>query len=91
MNRCRAVQVDVTAAAIAAGAAAGDQPDLLEHVQMVGQQVGRDLCEPLEFQWGAVGAGQLIDDGETGGITERGVTLRSQRYGIHPWTICLDD
>ena len=81
------MQVDVTAAAVAAGAAAGDQPDLLEYVQVVSEKVGRDLGEPLQFQRGAVGAGQLVDDGEAGGIAERGVTLGSQHNRIHTSTI----
>ena len=82
-----AVQVGVATAAIAAGAAACDQPDLLEHVEMVGEEVGRDARERLELARGAVGPGQLLDDGEAGGIAERGVTLGSQRYRVHTWTI----
>ena len=75
-----AVEVDVAAAAVAAGAAAGDQPDLLEHVEVVGEQVRRDAGEPLQLDRGAVGAGQLVDDRQSGGIAERGVPLRSERH-----------
>ena len=82
-----AVEVDVAAASVAAGAAAGDQPDLLEHVEVVGEQVRRDPGEVLQLDRGAVRAGQLVDDGEAGRIAERGVSLRSERHRIHTPTL----
>ena len=78
-----AVEVDVTAAAVTAGAAAGDQPDLLEHVEVVGEKVGRDAGEALELDGGAIRASELVDDGQAGRIAERGVALRSNHHRIH--------
>ena len=78
-----AVEVDVAAAAVTAGAAAGDQPDLLEHVEVVGEQVRRDAGEVLQLDRRAVRADELVDDGQTGGIAERGVPLRTEHHRIH--------
>jgi hypothetical protein len=77
------VEVDVAAAAVSAGPAAGDQADLLQHVEMVGEEVGRGAGEPLQLHGSAVGGGELVDDGQPGGITEGGVTLRSGDDIVH--------
>ena len=84
-----AVEVDVAAAAVPAGAAAGDQPDLLEHVQVMGEEVGRDAGEALELDRSAIGARQLVHDREAGRIAEGGVPLRSKHSAVHSSSVWL--
>ena len=86
-----AVQVHVAAAPVPRGAGAADEPDPLQHVEVVGQQVRGQLDEGLELARHPVRDEQLVDDGETDGVAERGVPLGSGgSRGIHHPTIPLD-
>lgn len=68
-----AVEVDVAAATVPARPAAVDQADIFEHVEVVGEQVGRDVNQPLQLDRSAIGGGQFVDDGQSYGITQGGV------------------
>ena len=88
-----AVEVDVAAAAVAAGSAAADQADVLEHVEVVGEQVRRDGDEALQLDRGAVGGGELVDDRQPHGIAQRrvaGAAEITMLVGVHPTSISLD-
>jgi hypothetical protein len=82
-----AVKVDVAAAAVAAGTAAVDQPDLLEYIQVVGEQVGSDAEPALQLTRRAIRRNELVHDGQTEGVAEGGVPLRPKRHRIHPHSI----
>ena len=75
-------QVDVAAASVAARPAALDQPGRLEHVEVVGEQVRRHTDDVLELLRRPVRGGQLVDDRQTGRLTQRGVHRRPL---LQPW------
>ena len=37
---------------------------------MMGEQVGLDAHKAAQFDWGSIGYGELVDDGQSDGITE---------------------
>ena len=85
-----AVQVHVAAAPVPRGAGAADEPDPLQHVEVVGQQVRGQLDQGLELARHPVRGEQLVDDGETDGVAERGMPLGSGgSRGVHHPTIPL--
>ena len=73
-----AVEVDVASAAVARRTVAGDEADVLEHVEVVGQQVRREVDAVAQLDRGPVRHRQLVDDRQPGGVPERGVALGSQ-------------
>ena len=82
-----AVEVDVATATVAAGAATADQSDVLEHVEVMGEEVRWDVDAALQFARGAVRSGQFVDDGQSHGIAQRcvpGAAQISVLVGGHP-------
>jgi hypothetical protein len=66
-----APETDIATSAIATGAATGDHPYFLEHVEMVGEQIRSDPNELLQLYRGAVRGDELVDDHEPGRVAER--------------------
>ena len=89
------MQVHVAAAAVAARATAGDQPDRLEHIEMVGEQVRRRSPNALlQLRGDRSETDQLVDDGQTRRVAEGGVQLRSLLevcFVSYPLSISLSD
>ena len=71
--------MDVAAATVAARAGALDQADPLQHVEVVGQEVGLDPEAAAQLDRRPVGHGQLVDDGEADRVTEGGMAGRPFR------------
>ena len=71
-----APQMDVAPSAVPRGPGAGDQPVSLQHVEVVGEQVRRQLDEGLQLARHPVGDEQLVDDREPHGIAQRRVRAR---------------
>jgi len=64
-------QPQVTAAAVPLGTAAREQSGLLEHVQMVGEQVGRHRQHGRQFRRGDVAGGEDVGDQQPGRVGQR--------------------
>ena len=67
------LQLHVTTSSVAAGALPGDQPNRLEHVEVVGQQVRLRSGESPQLDRGPVRGDQLVDDRQPDRITDSGV------------------
>ena len=76
------VQVHVAASPVAARAAACDEPDMLEHVEVVSEQVGWNIDDLLQLDRRTIGSCELVHDRQAGRVAERGVPLRS-RHRCH--------
>ena len=70
-------QLQVGAAAVAVGAAAGDDPGLFQHVQVVREQVGRHGQHGGQLGGGRVPGQQRVGDPQPGDVGERGVQDRT--------------
>ncbi len=66
-------ETGVSAASIALGGHPFDDPELFERAEVMGEQVGVQVKHVGQLGRGAVGCGQLVDDRQPGGISERGV------------------
>jgi hypothetical protein len=66
-------QPQVVTAAVALGPAAGDHSGLLQHVQVVRQQVGRHRQYARQLGRGRVPREQRVGDGQPGRVGQRGV------------------
>lgn len=57
-----------------------------EHIEMVGEEAGRQIEPFTEFAWRPVAGRQLVDDGEANRLAERGVHLHalSESVGSGP-------
>jgi hypothetical protein len=69
--------LQVGAAAVAVGAAAGDDPGLFEHVQVVGEQVGRYGQHGGQLGGGRVPGHQRVGDPQPGSVSQRSVNDRA--------------
>ena len=67
------LQLHVSPALVAAGSLPSDQPDILEHVEVMGQQVRLGSCEAPQLDRGPIRGAQLVDDRQAERITQRGV------------------
>jgi hypothetical protein len=70
---CVSLQVYVASSLVAARSLAGDQPDILEHVEVVGEQVRLGPGQMPQLDRGSIRFGQLVDDRQADRITRRGV------------------
>jgi len=68
---------DVPTPAVAAGASAGDQTDVLEDIEVVSEQVGIDPRQLAQLDGRPVGRNELVDDRQARGIAERRMTPRA--------------
>ena len=59
-----AKEMHIPAAAVATGAGSVDHPDLLEHVEMMGQQVRLDPDQPAQLDRRSIRRRQLVDDSQ---------------------------
>jgi hypothetical protein len=66
-------QPHVAAATVTGGHHALDQPDALEHVEVVGQQVASQAELSGQHRGGPVGHGELLDDRQPNRFTQRRV------------------
>ena len=58
--------------------ASSDQPDALQHVEVMGQQVRADTGELTQLERRTVRANELIDDGQADRITKCSMPTRAQ-------------
>jgi hypothetical protein len=66
-------EVDITPAAVAGRAVAGDHVDLLQHVEMMREKVGRKVEAGGELDRRTIGERQIVDNGQSDGVAEGGV------------------
>ena len=67
--------MDVAATTVARGTVAADQPDALQDVEVVSEQVRRQPNDGLQLHRCPIGPRQLIDDREPDRIAESGESL----------------
>ena len=64
-------QLEVATAAVTARTGAGDQSDVLEHVQVMGEKVGRYAEPAPKLDRRPIRCRQVVNDGEPRDISER--------------------
>jgi hypothetical protein len=83
----------VAASPVAGRFVAFDEAGPFQHTEVVSEQVGGEAVTLAQFGGGAVGEGEVVDDGEAGGVAEGGV-LRGAAgdvCGVHAVTINLNN
>jgi hypothetical protein len=73
----------VPTSTVTAGAAAADETDLFEHVQMVGEKVRRDADEALQFDGRPIRARQFLNDPESGRVAQCGMSTGTHIERVH--------
>src|SRR6185369_17114263 len=66
-------QVHIRAAAITFGCGSRDEAAVLQHFQVMGEQVGRQPQRLAQLPWRGVGEQKAVDNREPSWITERGM------------------
>ena len=85
------LQLHVTPSLVAARSLPCDQPDLLEHVEVVRHQVRLDAGEMAQLDRGAIRDRQLVDDRQADRIAQRAVPCGTQlERGKHRGIISLN-
>jgi len=91
VGECIAFEVNVPASSVTRGSVAGDQTDVFEYVEVVGEQVRGEIQHCLQFDRRPVRDRQFVGDGKANRITEGGVAagaLGCRRVG-HNWIMTL--
>ena len=87
----RALEVYVPAASIPARPRSVDHSDLLEHVEVVSQQVGLDADQPSQLNRGSIRRDEFVDDHQPNRIGEGCIAVDTdvQVGSNHPGNILL--